>query len=493
MMNAGTPTLSEAARHVVLPSGIVSTGWPGVRQQCADLGIGFDPWQDGAGRAILAKRADGSYACSIGGAVISIPRQIGKTYLVGAIVFALCLLHPGLTVIWTAHRSRTGAETFAAMQALARRRRIAPHIRKVWLGSGEEEVAFVNESRILFGARERGFGRGFANVGVLVLDEAQIMTESVMDDMVPATNVAANPLLILTGTPPRPKDPGEVFSGKRRDALSGEDQDTLYIELSADDGADPDDREQWAKANPSFPSRTPASSMLRMKKMLTPESFLREALGVWGVDADVPRVFDVSQVASLTGPAPVDGRVGYGVRFSVDGQRMGLAVAVRPDDGPPFVEVVDTAATSAGLSGVTDWLVQRWRDCAAIVVDGRSGAGALAGELMAAGVRPSRIRRPSVDDVITANAGLLEAVRADGLRHAGQPGLLDSFAGAARRDIGTAGGWGFRPISEDDDVLAVECVALALWGVGVDRRGRARRTDEQAGRRQPSGREAVVM
>lgn len=494
-MSAGTRTLSEAARHVVLPAGIVSTGWPAVRQQCSELGIQFDPWQDGAGRAILAKRADGSYAASIGGVVISIPRQVGKTYLIGAIVFALCLLFPGLTVIWTAHRARTGNETFAAMQGMVRRRKIAPHILKVALAAGEEEIGFHNGSRILFGARERGFGRGFAEVDVIIFDEAQIMTEAVMDDMVPAANVAKNPLLIFTGTPPRPKDPGEVFASKRREALSGEDQDTLYIEISADDGADPDDRAQYAKANPSYPHRTPLSSMLRMRKNLTPESFLREALGIWQVHSDVPRVISLPQFVQLQAPAPVEGEVAYGVRFSVDGAWMGVAAAVMPDEGGPvFVEMLDKASTSVGLAGVTDWLVDRWRDSAAIVIDGKSGAGALQAELVAAGVRASRIRRPTVEDVITANAGLVEAVRAGQIRHAGQPGLIDSVAGAARRDIGTAGGWGFRPVSVDDDVLPVECVALALWGVTHAKRGkvsRGRTGSEQRGRR--TGRKAVVL
>src|SRR5690606_35198891 len=123
--------------------------------------ITFDPWQDGAGRVILAKRSDGKYAATVGGTAMSIPRQVGKTFLIGALVFALRLLTPGLTVIWTAHRLRTAGETFEKMRGMSRRKKVAPYIEKIILGSGEEEVRFRNGSRILFGARERGFGRGF--------------------------------------------------------------------------------------------------------------------------------------------------------------------------------------------------------------------------------------------------------------------------------------------------------------------------------------------
>src|SRR5690606_6683887 len=101
-------------------------------------------------------------------------------------------------------------------------------------------------------------------------------------------------LIFYMGTPPRPIDPGEVFKERRAEALevkrrqeAGEavENDAVYIECSADPGADPDDRGQWAKANPSYPLRTPERSMLRLRKNLKSiESWLREALGIWDDD-----------------------------------------------------------------------------------------------------------------------------------------------------------------------------------------------------------------
>jgi phage terminase large subunit-like protein len=52
--------------------------------------------------------------------------------------------------------------------------------------------------------------------------------------------------------------------------------------MAADPDADPDDREQWHKANPSFPHRTPLESMLRLRENLpSDEAWKREALGIW--------------------------------------------------------------------------------------------------------------------------------------------------------------------------------------------------------------------
>ena len=263
MTRSSTRPLSEVARHIVRPSGIITTGWPAVAFWLKKLGLGFDGWQQGAAKLILGKRSDGLYACTVGGAFLSVPRQVGKTYMVGALVFALCLLFPGMTVIWTAHRLKTAGETFRAMQGMARRKSIAPYVAVVRRGSGDWAVEFTNGSRILFGARETGFGRGFAKVDVLVFDEGQILTDKALDDMLPAMNASEQPsggLLIAMGTPPTPTDPSEVWLRAREEALAGESDDVLWIELGAKTRVD---TTKWApgfvdfaafeEANPSYP------------------------------------------------------------------------------------------------------------------------------------------------------------------------------------------------------------------------------------------------
>ena len=39
--------LSDLARHLVLPEGIVSTSWPSVRAQLERMETPLDPWQQG--------------------------------------------------------------------------------------------------------------------------------------------------------------------------------------------------------------------------------------------------------------------------------------------------------------------------------------------------------------------------------------------------------------------------------------------------------------
>ncbi len=470
--------LSEVARHVVAPARITSTAWPSVRDTCARLGWGFDAWQDGAGRLILAKRADGLYAADR--VVISIPRQVGKTYLIAAIVFALCLLHPGLTVIWTAHRVKTARETFNSMAGMAGQERVKPHIEHVVRGRGDEAINFRNGSRILFGARESGFGRGFADVDVLVFDEAQILTDAALDDMLASQNVAANPLTLFTGTPPRPKDPGEVFTMYRQEAIDGEDESSLYIELSADRGCDPLDRDQWRKANPSFPHRTSERAMLRLKKNLTPESWMREGLGVWDELAIHRAALPAALWKSFVDEGPANGTKpdAFGVEMS---HQLEISVSAGWVDGDEGESVhVEEVWAGVDTEALIDWIAGRAGRRIPVWIDGSGPAAALIPVLRA---RKVKVQQSGTADM-ARSCGLL-VNKAKRFTHAGQAPVGKALAVARKRPFGSAGGWVWDRRDENQYIAPIVGFTLALLGASSSKKsGRSRK---------PSGGRVVVM
>ena len=463
-----TRRLSDVARHVVVPAGIVSTGWPAVDQKCAALGVRFRWWQPDIGRLILAKRADGKYAATIGGTGLSIPRQVGKTFLVGAIVFALCLLRPGLTVIWTAHRLRTAEETFGKMQAFARRAKIKPHVLKVLRGSGEEEIQFRNGSRILFGARERGFGRGFDEVDVVIYDEAQILGENALDDIIPAMNQSrqdTGALLLFMGTPPKPDDKGEVFTRMRKEALSGEDTDTGWVEM----GADPDykptplpaqltskDWEQVAKANVSFPEDTPREAILRMRKKLGADSFCREGLGIW--DDDSLTTIPMSGWNACGDAAgEIVGKVVLSVDMSLDRKMTYIGVCGDRADGRRQVEV---AAARPGTGWVVEALkdaVEQWRAPVVVASTTTSPAASLIPNLIDAGLEVVPV---GGGELAQACGHFLDSVVERTVVHIVDEALTAAVKGAEKKPgeayVFTRKG--------DTDISPLYAVTLALWG-----------------------------
>lgn len=469
------PRLSEIARHVVYPSGIVTTAWPKVQAKCAEMGVRFDPWQDGVGTLALGKLKNGKYASTVGGITLSIPRQVGKTFLVGMIIIALCVLFPGYTVLWTAHRTRTASKTFASMQGMVKRKKIWPHVGAIRTTNGEQEIRFKNGSIIMFGAREQGFGRGFDQVDAEVFDEAQILTEKALEDMVAAANQSqheAGALLFFMGTPPRPSDPGEEFTNRRTKALTGKSKG-VYVEFSADPNARLDDHSQWSKANPSFPHRTPVESMERMRENLTDDdSFRREALGIWDERKTVKTAFSPGIWSARKGVKPEGGRKVFGVKFSPDGATVALSGALRPDDpnAPIFVEAIKSLSASQSTAWLVDFLVERKDEAAQIVIDGSSGAAFLVNALRQEKVPARAILTPNVSEVIAAHSMFERGVIEGGLEHSGESDLTTQAEAAIKRKIGNAGGFGWDSPADGTSVALLDAATLAYWGAKTTKR-----------------------
>lgn len=492
--------LSDVAKHLVVPSGIKTTGYPAVEAQCRKMGVEHDPWQKGLGRAILAKREGGLYAAGIGGVLISICRQVGKTYTIGTIIFALCIIFPKLTVLWTAHHSATSDETFETLSALARRKRIAPYIAHngIRQGNGKQRIKFTNGSRIMFGAREHGFGRGIPGVAIVVFDECQILKAKALSDMIPAANTVKNPLVIYMGTPPKPEDPAEVFKARRKKALAvkarreaGEvvDFDTLYVEVGASAGDDVEDQAVLARANPSFPHRTPWEAILRLRENLTdPADWSREGLGIWDEESDGDGPLSKSWPMLGVEGAPADGQRAFGVAFSADGMKVSLGGCLIDGDRA-HVELIDAqqGPVDATLEPLADWFVEkvggvaRWRRASAIVLSGRAGALVLEQLLVDRKVPRRRIVVASSAQYFHACGMLLEqttgaareAKRGEplSLTHlasAGQAQLDESAKKSVQEKRTRDGAWGWSSPSGDE--TPVEAVSLALYGARTGRK-----------------------
>lgn len=491
--------LSDVARRLVLPSGLASTEWPSIKRRTDQMGIRYDPWQADLVRGAFGKRKNGKYAASVGGVVWSLPRQVGKTFTVGSMLFAYAIEHPGSLILWTSHHKQTTKETMLTMQAMAQRPRIAPYVDNVLTGSGTEAVLFANGSRILFGARDAGFGLGFAAVDVIVFDEAQRLTDQTRMDMVPSTNRARNPagaLLFYIGTPLRPTDRGDGFALLREGALAGDD-DVFYVELSADLDADPDDRAQWAKANPSFPTHTPVESMLRMRKHLgSDEAWMREALGIW----DTLRASGVIPSESWTeakdpSSAPVD-RLALGVEVGPDLAWASVALAGQREDETWHIALEANQDTHgkgvAWLVPYVSALVEANPQIRTVVVDAVGPVKSLLTQrgprlpLFLAGtkVRVQAIR--SADLGATCSA-LLSGVVTGDIRHIDQRELTTAALSAGKRALADSGLWVWSRRTATSDITPIQAATLALYGAQTTTKTRP------ALARSTSGRRAVVL
>lgn len=480
-----TLRLSEYARHFVYPAGIRKTVWTRVEARGLELGLGFDWWQRQLGTVVLGYGDDGKYVSTVGGIGLSIPRQVGKTYFVLALLFILCILFPGLQVVWTSHHLRTTTKTLTSARGFARRKKIAPHVRAVRTSHGEGQVEFANRSVIMFGARSQGFGRGFDEIDVEVFDEAQILDMKALEDMIAATNQARHPfgaLLFYMGTPPRKTDPSEAFTERRNEALAGEASDAIWLEIGASPDSDPDDEREWPGMNPSYPTRTPRESMLRLRKNLKDvDSWNREGRGIWdpkNVGGVIPRdswdmVGDVHSVA-------VD-RFALGIEVGPDQASAAVVLAGARSDSRWHVELDEHRQGATWLPPYIEGLVAANPQIRAVVGDVGGPLAAFVdkdarGRYVLKGTK-TVVTAPTVKELGSGCSNLLAAVVTASLAHIGQPQLTGAVAVAGKRALGDTGLWTFSRMSSASDITPVLAMNLALIGAqsdNVKRPGRQR-------------------
>lgn len=474
-MKTREPRLSEIAKHLRQPTGIESSDYTMINKAASRAGIHYDRWQQGFLYLLFAKRADGRYACGTGGAVLSSCRQIGKTFTVGTALFILCAGRKDLKIIWTAHHTRTSDETFNDMCDIASNPKVARYVANIRRANGQQEIKFANGSRIMFGARENGFGRGLHGADIEVFDESQILTVKAMDNLVPITNTSPNPLVIFIGNPPKPGDQSEAFTQKRTTALAGGD-DMLYVELGADRDADPDDREAWAKANPSYPKHTSEQAILRMRNLLSEDSFRREALGIWDETASRAAI-DPDRWKSLeTTELPEGGILNFGLDMPPDRSVLTIGCAIRLPDGTALVQMADTKdARHDGTAWAVEWLKARWPKTASVVIDAQSPAMSLLPDLQAAHVRVTVTNTAELGRACGRFFDMLNQRTLKHLPDNDQPQLAQAIKGATIRPLGQGGAFAWNKLGSDIDLTPLVACTLALYGAYTTKRHPGRR------------------
>src|SRR5699024_11865307 len=115
----------------------------------------------------------------------------------------------------------------------------------------------------------------------------------------------------------------------------------------------------WRKANPSYPKRTPAQSMLRLKRKLTEEDWLREGMGIWDSNASLSVIDPVTWSARADESSVIDSRLALAVDVAPDRSVAAVSVAGQRADGDWHVEVDEQRNGGGWLFGYIDQRCER--------------------------------------------------------------------------------------------------------------------------------------
>lgn len=442
----------------------------------ADYGLVPDDWQSWVIEGWLGRdKLTGRLAASSCG--LSVPRQNGKNAILEVVeLFKMVAL--GRKILHTAHEVKTARKAFLRLAGFFESARqwpeLAALVSEVRRTNGQEAIVLTNGGSVEFIARSKGSGRGFT-VDDLVCDEAQELGTEAYAALKPTISAApsGDPQTILTGTPPSPSMDGEIFGRLRENALSGKASRACWDEWRIDDGADPDDPEQWGKANPALGLRLMADVIQDERASMDDETFFRERGGRW------------APVGSASGVIPRDSWDMCGDETSLAVDRFSLGIEVGPDQSSAAVVLAGARADGRWhveldehRKGAT-WLVPYVSALVAANPQIRAVVGDVGGPLAAFVSKDARgryiltgtrvvVTAPTVKELGSGCSNLLAAVVTESLAHVGQPQLTSAVAVAGKRALGDTGLWTFSRMSSASDITPIQAAALALMGAQSD-------------------------
>ena len=394
----------------------------------------------------------------------SVPRRNGKNEILT--IVEMWGLKNGLRILHTAHRTSTTHVAWERLFNLLTKANI--EISSSYRAFGKEHIEVDGNGVIEFRTRtsKGGLGEGY---DILIIDEAQEYQDDQQSALKYVVSDSKNPMTLMCGTPPTPVSSGTVFTKFREETLKGKGVNAAWAEWSVDEQQDPNDKKYWYQANPSL------GTILTERKIQDEISgddidFNIQRLGYWTKYSLKSEISKADwQKLILKGKLKPKGKLFVGIKYGQDGTNMAMSIAVKQETGNIFVESIDCRSIRKGNTWIIDFLKKA--DVQNITIDGSVGQSLLVDELKKNKIK-TKVILPTVKEIIIANSTFEQAVYGDKLCHNDQPSLTAVVTNCEKRAIGTSGGFGYKALKPENDIVLMDSVILAYWQCSVFRERR---------------------
>lgn len=441
-----------------------------------------DEWQATTIKCWMRKGPDDRWVAPIWG--ITVPRQNGKNgALEPVLLYMIAVL--GLRVLFTAQELKTAKKMFARMQdffgekrndTAARFPSLNQRITKYVRINGQELIELDNGGAFEMVARSKMSGRGYTS-DVLVIDEAQHLTDEELEALKPAISAAPSgyPITIYMGTPPKDfSEEGEPFVRVRNAAVSGS-SGAVWVEFSApgnvDDMSESElvkfvhNRANWFVSNPAAGIRIAEETIAGELVDLSPRSFARERMNMWpsakhGARRAINKDWwDANKVASPDPDWPI---ASFGLDMNHERTKVTITPCLWVDGDRKYLEVAaDTAFSEEGTTALVEWVWKRARRRHPVVIDAFSPARSLEAPLKKRGCKVYIL---GASEYSQACMGFHDAVKEGSVKHFDQTQLTASVTNAVKEPVGKDGAWKFGRPSVDVDLGPAISAACAWFG-----------------------------
>lgn len=402
---------------------------------------------------------------------VAVPRQNGKNAAAEVVELYLTVVL-GLRILHTAHQVPTAQKHFRRLLHFFGEQRDDPRARFPELNAlvesvrrthGQEAIILKSGASIEIAYRSKNSGRGFT-VDVLVLDEAQQLTDDGLEALLPTISSAPSgqPVTIYMGTPPGPSAEGEVFTRWRKNVIDGFHKAAAYLEWSAEPGADLDDEDNWLLTNPALGRRVHRKTIRAERQKFSDAGFARERLGMWPADGGVevvPRKVWESLAMEPEAEWPL-----ASVGLDMDPERTSVKVcmAVHSEFGQHLELSMNAPWAEEGAQALVETIFKATKRRIPVVIDAMSPAVSLVPLMQKKGMKVYVLRG---GEYVQACGAFVDALTRDRtVTHSGQEELTVSMQGLSKQKVGDGGGFKWSRKSIEEDISAAIAATCAFMG-----------------------------
>ena len=248
------------------------------------LGHPLLPWQRYAAR-IITERTDDNHRWKYPLVVITVPRQAGKTYLLGVLYLHRALSRPGTQAWMTAQTGKDATARWKDIVKLARGSLIGPYM-EVRRSAGSAGITFPNDSIINPFAPTEDSIHGYTITDASI-DEAYSFTidegTSLLGAIEPAMGTHDDHQTIIISTAGDPESLWlKSFIDKGRHSLHKKNTEIAYLEWSSQDGT--------IDYHPALGWTQSRETLERYQTTLPPSQYKRAILNQWVETIDEPLI-----------------------------------------------------------------------------------------------------------------------------------------------------------------------------------------------------------
>jgi len=452
---------SPTPAYATQPTPTRRTYGAGVAELAALMGRPLMPWQQQVVDVALEVDDDGLFVYP--SVCVTVPRQSGKTLMVGAVAE-----HRAMTTrlgrVWlTMQTGRDARDWFlhehapmlAALDGLFTFNRGAGNEAIRWLRGGRGSFRPFNPTVDALHGKQSDLvvvdeAWSFDPIRGRELDQAIVPTQ--------ATRPGAQVWKISTaGTDMSTWLLGSVESG--RAAVTADKRvGTAYFEWSCPDNLDPTLPESWPSYHPAYGRTITAKAMLAALEMLGPEEFSRAYGNKWlHTTARVIPLALWLEAARADQTMPQPGKVALGFDVALDRSDACIVAAYRDEHGVARVEVAEHQAAAGWVASRLAELCERWRPIA-VSYDEAGPAVDVADQARRAGLDLVGLKAA---DYAASCSSLLQGLLDHKVTYRPHGALDQAAAAAGRRQLGDRWAWGRRQAAVS--IAALVAGTVAVW------------------------------